>query len=480
MGVTSQTGPRCLLPHDGCARRERVNIVGKTQKGGSGAMMLTEEHRIKKSRDKELDKKIDGYCYCAKNLSNSVQYLICQCHRIHEKLRDDKSLDQWQEDMLTAVNRAITEYNAGRAEKKRLRHIDRENGNIADAYFLSWHMKSQETYRAMPYATCGQICIQEKCREWKSFYRAKAAYAGNPGKFLGRPRRPGYLDKVKGRSALVITSQNFSISEDGGVIMPGFLKGIRIRSRHRDVRQIRVRTDREGIRILLIFEQAEVPVQDKGNIMGIDLGVDNLATASLSSGSSPIIINGRPLKSINRYYNKQKEHLQAVAKKSNRRDITRRMERLMAKRNRKVRDYLHKASRRVIELAQRSGVRTIVIGNNRGWKQKAGLGKRTNQAFVSIPYRMLIDMIRYKAVLAGIRVSVINESYTSGTSYLDGEDPVALCYDNSRRIKRGLFRSDKGIMINADVNAAYQIMKAAGCTNIPIKERERVTRIKVA
>jgi len=443
-------------------------------------MMLTENHRIKRSKQKALFKKIDGYCYSTKNLSNSVQYLICQCFRIHQKLRNGETPDSWEQGMIDCINNAITSYNAGRDEKKKLKPVDADNGFIADAYFLSWHMKTQDVYKAMPYATCSQICIQEKCREWKSFYKAKKEYGRQPDKFLGAPRKPGYLDPIKGRGALVITSQNFSIGEDGMISMPGFLKGIKIKAKHKAVRQIRIRTDRNSIRIMLMYEQESDRPRSNGNIMGIDLGVDNLATASLSSGRAPVIINGRPLKSINRYYNKRKALLQEMAKKSNRLDITNRMERLTEKRNNKVKDYLHKASRKVVEIAKTNGVSHIVIGNNKGWKQKVELGKRTNQTFVSIPYRMLVDMISYKAQLAGIVVSVVKESYTSGTSYLDGETPEKSSYDISRRIKRGLFKSNSGTLINADVNAAYQIIKAGGYKNFPIKERENVTRVNVA
>ena len=443
-------------------------------------MILTEYHRIKRNKNKELFKKIDAYCYCAKNLSNSVQYLICQCYRIHRKLRSEEMTEPWEQEMLDDINNAIAAYNAGRTEKKQLKLIDADNGFVADAYFLSWHMKTKEVYKAMPYATCSQICIQEKCREWKSFYKARNEYNKNPDRFLGAPRRPGYLDPAKGRGSLVITSQNFSIAEDGLITMPGFLEGIKIKAKHRHVRQIRVRSDKNSIHIMLMYEQEAAIQRISGNIMGIDLGVDNLATASLSSGGAPVVINGRPLKSINRYYNKRKAHLQEVAKRSNRLDITDRIKRLTKKRNNKVRDYLHKTSRKVIEIAQRSGVSHIVIGNNRGWKQKVDLGKRTNQTFVSIPYRMLIDMICYKAELAGIRVSIVKESYTSGTSYLDGEIPEKESYDISRRIKRGMFKSNKGILINADVNAAYQIIKAGGYKDIPIKENESVTRLNVA
>ena len=443
-------------------------------------MILTENHRIKRNKYKELFKKIDAYCYCAKNLSNSVQYLICQCYRIHRKLRNEEMTEDWEREMLDDINNAIVAYNAGRAEKRQLKLIDADNGFIADAYFLSWHMKTKDVYKAMPYATCSQICIQEKCREWKSFYKARNEYNKNPDRFLGAPRRPGYLDPTKGRGSLVITSQNVSIADDGLITMPGFLKDIKIKAKHRHVRQIRVRTDKNSIRIMIMYEQEASMSRVNGNIMGIDLGVDNLATISLLSAGAPVVINGRPLKSINRYYNKRKARLQEVAKRSNRLDITNRIEQLTEKRNNKVKDYLHKTSRKVIEIAQRRGVSHIVIGNNRGWKQKVDLGKRTNQTFVSIPYRMLIDMICYKAELAGIRVSIVKESYTSGTSYLDGEIPDKASYNISRRIKRGMFKSNKGILINADVNAAYQIIKAGGYKDIPIKENETVTRLNVA
>ena len=277
-----------------------------------------------------------------------------------------------------------------------------------------------------------------------------------------------------------ITSQNFSIDEDDRITMPGFIKEIKLKAKHRSVRQIRIKTDKNSIRIMLMYEQETESIGSDGNIMGIDLGVDNLVTASLSSGGTPFIINGRPLKSINRYYNKRKGLLQEIAKRSNRLDITNRMERLTEKRNNKVKDYLHQASRKIIELAKTSNVNHICIGNNRGWKQKVELGKRTNQTFVSIPYRMLIDMIRYKAELIGIKVSVVKESYTSGTSYLDGEIPEKNFYDATRRVKRGMFKSNKGTLINADVNAAYQIIKAGGYKNLPIKEKEKVIRLNVA
>ena len=132
-------------------------------------MVLTEEHRIKKCGNRALYQEIDTYCYLAKNLANAVQYLISQCFRIHRKLKEGEILDSWEKGLIYPINCAIWKYNNGRKGKK-LKYIDEQNGFIADAYFLSWYMKTLDVYKNMPYATCSQICIQEKCREWKSFY----------------------------------------------------------------------------------------------------------------------------------------------------------------------------------------------------------------------------------------------------------------------------------------------------------------------
>ena len=404
-------------------------------------MILSEEHRIKKHNNKKLLHEIDGYCYKVKNLSNSVNYLIKQCYRIHTKIKNGKTLEEWEDELIRAINSGITEYNLGRSEVKRLRYIDTDNGYIADAYFLSWYLKGTEVYKDVPYATCSQICIQEKCREWKSFYRATAEY--------------------------------------GNVTMPKFLSGIHIRARHGNVRQIRIKIFKNSILISLMYEKEEKQICGT-KIMGIDLGVNNLIAAAWDSEDRPVIINGKPLKSINQYYNKAKAHMQKEAKIYNGKNSTKRMNKLTAKRNRKIKDYMHKASRKIVDMAVSSGVGLIVIGTNHGWKQEVHMGNVTNQNFVSIPYKTLINMIEYKAKLEGIEVRIVSESYTSGTSFLDGEKPTKDYYDKSRRVKRGLFRSNNGILINADINAAYQMIKLGSTRAIPIKAGEQITKIKAA
>ncbi len=138
---------------------------------------------------------------------------------------------------------------------------------------------------------------------------------------------------------------------------------------------------------------------------------------------------------------------------------SRRIRQLTAKRNRRIADYLHKASRLIVDVCLEQGVTSIVIGRNKDWKQGSKFSKRGNQHFVQLPFLRLIQMIEYKAKEAGITVFLVEESYTSGTSFLDGEAPVKANYDKSRRICRGLFRADSGRLINADVNSAFQMMK---------------------
>lgn len=92
-------------------------------------------------------------------------------------------------------------------------------------------------------------------------------------------------------------------------------------------------------------------------------------------------------------------------------------------------------------------------------KQESHIGRKNNQNFVQIPFARFIEMIQYKASECGIAVILTEESYTSGTSFIDNELPEKGNYDKSRRIKRGLLKSKNGILINADLNGAYQIMK---------------------
>ena len=187
---------------------------------------------------------------------------------------------------------------------------------------------------------------------------------------------------------------------------------------------------------------------------GIDLGVSNLvALATSKPGVTPGLVNGRPLKAINQAYNQARARLQAKLPAG--RHTSRQLDALTDARNRRVRDYLHHASRAIIPWLVQARIGTLIIGHNPDWKQGMTLGRRTNQTFVSIPFARLIQMLTYKAELVGITVITHDEAYTSKCSFFDAEPVGKHRSYAGKRVRRGLFRTASGQRVNADINAAY-------------------------
>ncbi|MDQ7026090.1 MAG: transposase [Anaerolineae bacterium] len=202
----------------------------------------------------------------------------------------------------------------------------------------------------------------------------------------------------------------------------------------------------------------DLPELNPDWIAGIDLGVNNLAAITSNKlGFQPILVNGRPLKDTNQFYNKRLAQLKSQLP-SNKRSSNR-IRRLTQRRNRRIDDYLHVVSKQIIEQLSNHGIGKLVIGKNDAWKTDVTMGKRNNQNFVQIPHTRFIEMLTYKANLLGIEVIITEESYTSKCSFLDHED---LCKQQSyvgRRIKRGLFRASNGQIINADINGSANIIR---------------------
>ena len=206
----------------------------------------------------------------------------------------------------------------------------------------------------------------------------------------------------------------------------------------------------------MVYHADEAPKLENSNYAAIDLGLNNLATVA-TNVSKPFIINGRPLKSINQRWNKRKARLQSKLKKGVYK--SKQIQTITNKRNRRVKNYLHQASKALINELRRLSISKVVIGCNKEWKQNISLGRRNNQNFVQIPHARFIEMVTYKAALAGIEIVIAEESYTSKCSFLDDE-PIEKHEEYAgKRIKRGLFKSKTGKLINADINAAYNIMR---------------------
>jgi IS605 OrfB family transposase len=329
-------------------------------------------------------------------------------------------------------------------------------------------MQKHEAYRALPRKVSQQV-LRLLDKNWKSYFEALRAYEEDSSKFLGRPKLPGYKAKREGRNVLVYTIQAISKkSLRVGVIKPSGV-GIEIRTRHRNIDQVRIVPKKSGCYMVeVVYTQEEEQKQlNHSLVAAVDIGVNNLvALTSNKRGFVPRLVNGRPIKSVNQCYNK---HIRKLQKKmSSNHHTSRELERVAAKRTRRIDHYMHTASRRIIDLLVQEGIGTLVIGKNPGWKQESPMRRSDNQHFVQISHARFIEMLTYKAKLVGIEVLVQEESYTSKASLLD-LDPIPV-YGNKdaekvkfsgKRVSRGMYQSKSGAAINADVNGSGNIMRKA-------------------
>lgn len=319
--------------------------------------------------------------------------------------------------------------------------------------------ENQPDYRALP-AQCSQQIINLLEKNWKSFFKIAKDRKKNPKKYKGIPKLPRYKKK-DGYNILIITSQQLGskLTKHGYLKLP---KGIDLKIKTRifleQIQQIRIVPEATCFKCEIVYEKEIVKNENlkEENKISIDLGVNNLATMFINDEAfSSCIINGRPLKSINQFYNKKLASLKSFVgdKSSNRiRTFTKR-------RNNKVKDYIHKASRWIINFCEQYNIGHLIIGKNDGWKQKSKMSKKVNQHFVGIPFDMLINQLIYKAEDAGIIVELTEESYTSKIDHFAGESFGHKEKYLGKRIHRGLFKSSSEKVINADVNGAIGIMR---------------------
>lgn len=321
---------------------------------------------------------------------------------------------------------------------------------------MNYNLKSHQQYKdcmSQP-ANCVLRLLD---KNWKSFFKSLKEYKKNPKKFLGRPQIPKYLKK-DGRFNWMIP--NNSCYFENGELKFKVRKLQTVKWKCRCVgRLIQVRFVPRGcVYVMEIVSEVEVPdtpVENK-RIVGIDLGVNNLATTSNNIGEQPFIINGRGLKSINQFYNKHRSELQSKLPKGQ--FWSKQLEQITFKRFNRVKNYMHHASHYIVKWCVQHQIDTLVVGHNNEWKQDLKMRKINSQNFVFIPYEMLIQQLKYKCEDVGINFIETQESYTSGTSFLDGELPCKENYNRKRRIERGLFQAGN-TLINSDVNGSLQIIK---------------------
>lgn len=394
-------------------------------------MKLVEKHIISKS-NKDY-KEIDYLSFLSKNLYNKGNYIIRQ-----EFIKTSKEVEQGK----------------------------RENTKWIRYHELQKMLQNSKDpdYIALPRKVSQQV-LRQLDNNWKSFFKAIKEWKKAPDKFKKRPSLPKYKHKTKGRNILIYTIQAISKVELKNDIVKLSNTNIQIKTKQKNIQQTRiVPLPCKTYKIEIVYEkEIEKRNIDKNKIASIDIGVDSLAAVTSNVKEfKPLIINGRPLKAINQYYNKRKAELVSkLMMQYKDRHTSNRINRLTMKRNNKIDDYMHKASRLIVDLLLEYNIGTLVIGKNNGWKQEINIGDRNNQNFTSIPHSKFIRMLEYKCKLVGIDVILVNESHTSKCSLLDLEPIGHKDEYVGRRISRSLFKSKNGIIINADINGSGNIMRKA-------------------
>ncbi|MGQ4834763.1 MAG: RNA-guided endonuclease InsQ/TnpB family protein, partial [Candidatus Asgardarchaeia archaeon] len=203
-------------------------------------------------------------------------------------------------------------------------------------------------------------------------------------------------------------------------------------------------------------------------VLSIDIGLSNLATCYDVSNNRAFIMDGKKLKSINYFWNKQNAKLQSIKDKQNIKGYTKQQFLLKRKRENRVKDVMRKIAKYILDYCIKNNIGTIVVGHNKDWKQKINIGKRNNQNFVQLPFGYLMSMLESKCQEYGLKYLETQESHTSKCSAIDNEPVKHHNEYAGKRVKRGLFQSKDGILINADVNGAINIARKSKVTSMEI------------
>jgi putative transposase len=382
-------------------------------------MQLVEQHII--NHNSKFYSECDSLCFKSKNLYNSSLYLIKQ---------------EYIKNKINIVNN------------------------------LHYLVKNSEQYKELPAKVSSSVLLSVQ-QNFKSFFKSLESYNKNNNKFKGRPHLPKYLDKTDGR--FIVSYTNQAISKK---IFKKYNK-IRLSKTNiefktkltdfSDINCVRIIPNLGYFTIEVVYTIPDTKLKDDNNkYMSIDLGVNNLATLTTNvKGIDPDIINGKPLKSMNQYYNKKKSHIKSILETRNKAKKSKKIKKLEQKRKQKVNNYLHKSSKIIINKLLENNINTLIVGNNKEWKQDVNIGAKNNQNFVSIPHSRFIFMLKYKCERSGINFITTEESYTSKCSFLDQEPIKKHCNYLGKRVSRGMFRSLKGYNIHADVNGSYNILRKA-------------------
>lgn len=317
-------------------------------------------------------------------------------------------------------------------------------------------------YKQMCKAQVAQQCLRQLNSNYTSYFKALKDYKKYPSKYKGMPKVPKFKTE---QNLITFTYQTIKIKDQFIVINKEHKVHIPnevYKEELNNFKTISFIPFYNRIKVVIAYETEELNSDlNLDDYLSIDLGVNNLC--SCVSKDDCFILNGKPLKSINQYFNKEVSKLKSERPlKGKYQDFNYnsfKIKNLSLKRELKITDILHKASKYLVNYCVKHKIGTIVFGRNKEWKDSIQLGKQTNQNFGSIPFYKLLKMLEYKCKMIGINLVTQEESYTSKCDSLAFEE--VKCHEKYKgsRIKRGLFLSSLGKALNADINGALNILR---------------------
>ena len=313
---------------------------------------------------------------------------------------------------------------------------------------------NQKDYRALPSKVSKQVQMLVD-KSFKSYFALVKKKQSND--YSHKVRIPRYLCKTNGRCVVPYPKDALSLKNEGFVKLSKTNIVIKTKISRSDIKAARIipKGNHFVIEILYKVMKKSLKSDKPKRLAFIDPGLNNLMTGT-SNCFNPILYNGRPLKSINQLSNKTIATLKSKLSEKGLRNSSL-LQSVYSKRSRRLTDLLHKITTKLVNHLDSYNIDTVIFGHNIGQKQDINLGKVTNQNFVQIPFTQLMQLFKYKCELRGIRFIETEESYSSKCSFLDEESICKHSSYQGKRVKRGLFETSNGKLINADVNGSLNI-----------------------
>lgn len=433
---------------------------------------------ILKNKDVELRNYCSSQCKNAKLLKNTITYRLRQLFFAWQK--DYINLSEHEKEVLNEFTTTYDKYSS----------IGKDHMFPTYNQFerMLRNTNNPDFFNGLP-AHSSQYLIKNGLQDFKSYFNALKKYRENPSKFTNKPKLPKYAksDEV-----------TFSSSNQECKIINGQLKLPKLNTRlnlgsmkitdNMRLYRIQIKPYYDTYKVCLVFEISnklnevkKVKKLNKKNVLGIDLGVNNIITTSNNCGLFPFVIKGNEIKSRNQWYNKllakYKSQLSISTKQNS--ENSKKIQQLNMYRNNYTTDKYNKIASYIVNYCKDNDIGTIVIGKNDQWKSETDMRKKDKQNFVFIAHSLLVNKIKMMAMNIGIDVIEQEESYTSKASFLDNDDIPIYEKDKNdtktasykykfsgKRIKRGLYKTKEGILINADVNGASNVIRKALGNNI--------------